>query len=132
MVDCQRRRAAPDTNADAAINQAIVLAQSVGLNRVVLKQGTYTLAQSINVPQGMTLEGSGYNTVLVGDGTFAAVYLQGPVGTVGGQSVHKIKFSNFTYAVSGLVTNVFIDHNWFQSAGISLTLAGSLTPNLIM
>ena len=123
---------APDTNADAAINQAIVLAQSVGLNRVVLKQGTYTLAQSINVPQGMTLEGSGYNTVLVGDGTFAAVYLQGLVGTVGGQSVHKIKFSNFTYAVSGLVTNVFIDHNWFQSAGISLTLAGSLTPNLIM
>jgi hypothetical protein len=106
----------------AAINAA---SADKHINRVVLGKGTWTLTATVTVPSGLTLEGSGYGTLLTSvSGLFPALTL----GTGGGQTIRGIRFSNFSNSLIGAVAvaNVFAYNNWLVSAPINGNVTGSM------
>lgn len=112
---------------DQAAIQAAINAASADkhINRVVLGKGTWTLTATITMPSGLTLEGSGYGTLLTSvSGLFPALTLS----TGGGQTVRGIRFSNFSNSLIGAVpvSNVFAYNNWLVSAPINGNVTGSM------
>jgi hypothetical protein len=96
------------------------------INKVVLGEGVWTLSSTINVPTGVTLEGSGYLTQLAGTGAFAALTLNAS----GKQTVSGIRFNNFSNSLIGPATGVFAYGNWLDLAPINVNVTGSTTMNI--
>lgn len=103
------------------------------ISKVVLGRGTWTLTETINVPHGVMLEGSGYESELVGDGTFPALTLSDDDG----QTIKGIRFNNFSSSLISVATNpllpltkVFAYNNWLESAPIDSSVTGSITMNI--
>ena len=106
----------------AALN---ALSSDTQINRVILGEGTWTLTSTITVPTNVILEGSGYGTQLVGNGTFAALTL-----TSGKQTVRGIRFNNFSNSLIGPASGVFAYGNWLESAPINVNVTGATTMNI--
>lgn len=114
----------------AAIQAAVdAAAADSHVTRVFIGSGTYTLTQTVNIPVGVTVFGSGYSTQLLGSGTgFAAFTLQ-DAGGIGGQTVSGIRFNTFTNSIDGTANEVCVFGNWFDSAPIAVTVTGQTTIN---
>ena len=116
----------PEDSIQAALDAA---SADPHINRVILGKGTWTLTGTITVPANITLEGSGYETELAGDGLFPALTL-----SVGGrQTIKGIRFNNFSESISGggaPISNVFAYGNWLESAPIDGSVTGSTTMNI--
>lgn len=97
------------------------------INKVILGNGTWTLTTTITVPEGITLEGSGYLTELLGDGLFPALTLSG-----GHQTITGIRFNTFSKSLIGSPTaaGVFAYGNWLDAALIDVGVTGSITLNI--
>jgi hypothetical protein len=114
-------------SSEAVIQAALDTAASDNqINKVVLGSGTWTLTSTINVPTGVTLEGSGYNTVLVGNGLFPALTLN----VSGNQTISGIRFSTFSNSLIGPASGVFAYGNWLVSAPINVNVTGSTAMNI--
>lgn len=115
---------------ETSIQDALYAAQAdPHINRVILGKGTWTLTETINVPANLTLEGSGYDTELMGDGLIDALTL----GVGGRQTIRGIRFNNFNYSISGggaPISNVFAYSNWLESAPIDGNVTGNTTMNI--
>jgi hypothetical protein len=85
------------------------------------------LTSTIDVPAGITLQGSGYETELLGDGLFPALTLN----SSGNQTITGIRFNNFSDSAIGPSAGVFMYGNWLESATINVNVAGSITMNII-
>jgi hypothetical protein len=96
------------------------------INRVILGKGVWTLSSTITLPAGITLEGSGYQTELIGTGAFAALTLN----SSGNQTVKGIRFNNFSNSLIGPASGVFAYNNWLQSATINGNVTGSVSMNI--
>ena len=114
-------------NDEIAIQAALDAASNdPHINRVILGKGTWVLANTINVPANITLEGSGYDTELSGNGLIDALTL-----SVGGrQTIKGIRFNNFSNSLIGPASNVFAYGNWLESAPINGNVTGSTTMNI--
>jgi hypothetical protein len=113
-------------NSEVAIQAAIDAADAdPHIKRVFIGAGTYTLTNTVTIPAGVSVFGSGYVTNLVGDGSFAAFTL-----TTGSQTISGIHFSNFSDSLYGPATNVFADGNWLTSAPINANVTGFTSDNL--
>ena len=104
------------------IQQAITLAHSLGISTVTLGDGTYALSGQVTLPYGMVLAGSGIDTVLTGNGTFPAISLDGD-----GNKICGIRFSTFSFSVTGTTTKAFVDHNWLFNAPIDPSVSGLIS-----
>ena len=96
------------------------------INKVVLGNGTWTLTATIDVPAGITLEGSGYQTELLGDGLFPALTLD----SGGNQTITGIRFNTFSNAVVGPASGVFAYGNWLEFATINVNVTGAVAMNI--
>lgn len=115
---------ATGTQDEVVIQRAITLAQSLGISTVILGDGAYSLSGQINLPPAMALLGSGFATVLTGNGTFPAISLDGDWN-----KICDIRFSTFSFSVTGTTTKTFVDHNWLVNAPIDPNVTG-LVSNL--
>lgn len=113
-----------ETSIQAALDAASL---DPHLNKVVLGKGTWTLTTTIDVPAGITLEGSGYMTELLGDGLFPALTLNAG----GNQTVTGIRFNTFSDALIGPAAGVFAYGNWLESATINVNVTGEKAMNII-
>jgi len=96
------------------------------INKVVVGKGSWTFTTTVNVPAGIVLEGSGYETEFLGDGLFAALTLDAG----GNQTVKGIRFNTFSDALIGPATGVFAYNNWLVSATINGNVTGQTTINI--
>jgi hypothetical protein len=108
--------------------QAALDAASIdpNINKVVLGKGMWTLASTLDVPAGITLEGSGYDTHLLGTGVFPAITL----ASGGKQTIKGIRFNTFSDSVVGPATGVFVYGNWLESAPVNVNVLGATTMNI--
>lgn len=114
-------------SSQVAIQAALdALSSDTQINRVVLGEGTWTLTSTITVPANVILEGSGYGTQLVGNGTFAALTLNAS----GNQTIRGIRFNNFSNSIIGPASGVFAYGNWLGSAPINVNVTGATTMNI--
>ena len=114
-------------SSQVAIQAALdALSSDTHINKVVLGEGTWTLTSTINVPANVILEGSGYKTQLLGNGTFAALTLN----SSGNQTVRGIRFNTFSNSIVGPASGVFAYGNWLESAPINVNVTGSTTMNI--
>jgi hypothetical protein len=102
------------------------------INKVILGNGTWTLTSTIYVPEGITLEGSGYLTELLGDGLFPALTLDASPPTGGHQTITGIRFNTFSNSLIGSPSaGVFAYGNWLEAAPIDVvSVTGSITLNI--
>ena len=107
----------------AAVNAA---AADPHIKRVVLGAGTFTLSNTVNIPTGITVVGSGFGTTVAGTGVFPAFTLN----AAGNQTITGIRFSSFTFSLIGPASGVFAYGNWLSSAPINGNVTGSTTNNL--
>ena len=112
---------------DAVLQAALTACSNDShINRILLDKGTWTLSSTVNVPTGVILEGSGYQTKLMGNGLFPALTLN----SSGHQTVKGIRFNTFSNSLTGPASGVFAYGNWLESAPINGNVTGSLTLNI--
>jgi len=102
----------------ASLQAAITAASLDPLGRVSLGAGTWTLTAPVTVPANVTVQGSGYGTQLVGNGTFPALQL----AAGGHQTVTGLRFTNFTNSLAGTCTGVQVYGCW-----LGAPIAGTIT-----
>lgn len=95
------------------------------IKTVFIGAGNYSISSAINVPSGITIIGSGYNTVLTSTGSTIAFQL-----TTGYQSISGLRFSGFTNYVNGPATAVFARGNWLGGSTAAGLTASSTADNL--
>jgi hypothetical protein len=107
------------------------------INKVVLGKGTWVFNDPVQIPSGVILEGSGYDTVIMnGGGVSMAFDLLDDGGGIGGQTITGIRFGAFPYSVSvsGVaVSEVIAYNNWIAGSPAPIDVAnitGLLTMNL--
>lgn len=99
----------------SVIQEAIDLAaQDRHIKTVRLGEGQWTLSNSITVPGGLVIQGSGEKTHLKGNTSFAAFVLN----TAGGQKVTNLRLSDFSFAATGPCTNVLLADLWLENTDL--------------
>jgi hypothetical protein len=111
---------------DACIQAAVDAAENDDqIKTVFIGAGNYSISSAINVPVGITVIGSGYNTVLTSTSSTIAFQL-----TTGYQSISGLRFSGFTNYVNGPATSVFARGNWLGGSTAAGLAASSTADNL--
>jgi hypothetical protein len=104
---------------EASIQAALdAISRDNHLATVYLGKGTWTFRQPVTVPANVQLFGTGYETRLVGDGTFPAFQLHPD----GGQSFVGVHIENFSYSLAGPAEKVYVVQSWQTDAVVDPTV----------
>lgn len=108
---------------EASIQAALdAISRDNHLATVYLGKGTWTFRKTVNVPANIQLFGTGYETRLVGDGSFPAFQLN----SGGGQSFVGVHIENFTYSLAGPADRVYVVDSWQTNTIVDPSVTGEI------